>query len=588
VAGLHKRAKGVIAVKRILFVIAIGGAIVCNHSFAQDDKLAEIRDLYPESVKAEAFSLDQQQAIRIDAVGAGSGKYEMVVSAWILNADSREVVWEMHEAQSSRTTRRLREFHDELTLPQGNYEVYYAFFPYWHGDGWRDFGNAVNHFWDALFDSDDRRAYRAEQDKLEIVIHGKGERRGEAGVERFQNAYKEEAFIAMTALWDDEYLKRGFTLDRPMEIQIYAIGEARHDEAYDYGWIIDTKTREKVWTFNYRDSEPAGGAEKNRFVNDVISLPAGSYVAFFATDDSHSHRRWNAPPPYDPAFWGMTIRATNPQMKPYVKTFEYEEAPEKHVIVQFTRLGDDEFRSQGFTLKKPMRLRFYAIGEGRDGEMFDYGWIVDTKTHEKIWKMDYEDTEHAGGGSKNRLVDKTVALDKGSYLVYFTTDDSHSYLDWNTSPPFDRAHWGLTITAVDENFNPADVTDYEEKEDQSILVKLVRMRDDERQYENFSLAKDARVRVYAIGEGSAGEMHDYGWIEDKNTRKVVWEMSYRLTDHAGGARKNRVFNDTIYLKAGEYTVYYETDDSHAFNDWNSDPPHDPVNWGITVFAAKDE
>ena len=77
------------------------------------------------------------------------------------------------------------------------------------------------------------------------------------------------------------------------------------------------------------------------------------------------------------------------------------------------------------------------------------------------------------------------------------------------------------------------------------------------------------MRIYALGEGSEGDMNDYGWIEDAKTGRIVWEMGYRMTDHAGGARKNRMFNGTILLQAGDYNVYYESDDSHAFNDWNA-------------------
>jgi hypothetical protein len=578
--------------KRAFFIIMAGFLAAVNQSFAQDEILAEIRDIYPESIKSEAFRLDEDQQVRIDAVGAESTRREqMSATAWILEADTREVVWEMTEARTHRRERRLREFHDKVALPKGNYEVYYSFFPrynYWHRDSRMSFGEVVQNIWDELFEKSDYARYRNERNKFEIVIRGKGRRLGKEGVDQFHSAYNENAIIAMAALWDDRYERKGFTLDRPMELQIYAIGEAGRDETYDYGWIMNITTREKVWKFDYRNSEPAGGAEKNRMNSTAIALPAGTYAACFVTDDSHSNRRWNAPPPYDPNFWGLTIRLKDAAMKRHVKTFDYEEVSDKNVIVQFTRLGDGEFRSQGFTLQRPMNLRVYAIGEGRDGKMFDYGWIIDAKTHQKIWTMEYRDTEHAGGGQKNRLIDKTLSLNKGSYIAYFVSDDSHSYLDWNTSAPFDREHWGLTITSADQNFTPTDVSAYEEKEDGSILAKLVRMRDHERRHEKLTLSKDTEVRIYALGEGSQGEMYDYGWIEAANTGKVVWEMTYRMTDHAGGARKNRVADATISLKAGEYVVYYKSDGSHSFNDWNDDPPHDPVNWGITVYAVRVE
>ena len=32
------------------------------------------------------------------------------------------------------------------------------------------------------------------------------------------------------------------------------------------------------------------------------------------------------------------------------------------------------------------------------------------------------------------------------------------------------------------------------------------------------------MRIFAIGEGQAGEMFDYGWIEDVDKGSRVWEM----------------------------------------------------------------
>jgi len=593
--------------RRITTTIMLGLLVAASQSFAQSDILAEISDIPLETVRSAAFALDQDQQVRLEVVGAGETKRELAANAWILNAQTREVVWEMLDAKSSNRSRRLQEVNEAVALPAGNYEVYYAFFPsyqYWRSDRRNNFGNAIERVWSSIFDdtNDDYRYYRNLQKDLKIVVRGKGRNLGAEGVQHFQDDYKEKAVVSMTPIWDDRYERQGFTLDRPMEIQIYAIGETGWDdnwdwgsrrrsedkEVYDFGWIINTQTREKVWKMTYADSKHAGGAPKNRMVNQVVSLPAGSYAAFFVTDDSHSERRWNAPPPYDPMFWGMTIRVKDSGMKAYVKKFDYEPAPDKNVVVSLDRLGDDEFRSAGFTLNRPMNLRIYALGEGRDNDMFDYGWIIDAKTHKKVWEMDYGKTEHAGGASKNRLFDGTVRLDKGSYIAYFRTDDSHSYFRWNSSRPYDAEHWGLTIMAADENFNPADVGAYKEEEDKSILAQLTRMRDHDHERKSFTLKRDTDVRIYAIGEGRNGDMFDYGWIEDANTGKVVWEMTYRMTEHAGGASKNRLYDDVISLKAGEYVLHYETDGSHSFNDWNSDPPHDPVNYGITLYLVKPE
>lgn len=568
--------------------------IPCSAAFSQDDILAEVQDIPTEEIKWEGFRLDSEQDIRIEAVGfKGPRRHESsFTDAWILDSSTREVVWEMEDAEVKNRTGSLSEVEEDLRLARGSYEVYYSSFPdpgRWNHDG---FGTFIGKIFDEIFDHEDYEDvyddYKGEWKEFRIVVHGKGKRYREAAFDQLQDSFRKDAFVSMAALGDDEYLHQGFKLEKPAEIQVYAIGEARRDGTFDYGWIVNAETREKVWSFTHRHSEPAGGSLKNRVVNKVISLPAGEYAAYFVTDDSHSYRRWNSAPPHDPMFWGLTLRVADPAMKRYVKLYDIEDLPQKNVIVKLTKLRNDAFRSKGFTLNKPMDLRIYAIGEGRNGGMFDYGWIVDAKTHEKVWEMEYYDTEHAGGGKKNRLFDGVVHFNKGSYFVYFVTDGSHSYRNWNTTPPFDQKGWGITVLAASEKFNPDDVTEYREEEDGSVLAKLVRVRNHEYEKANFTLGKDGKIRIYAIGEGMDGEMYDYGWIEDANTGRTVWEMTYRKTEHAGGARKNRLVDDIILLQRGDYTVYYESDDSHAFNHWNDDPPYDPVHWGITVYLAPEK
>jgi len=145
----------------------------------------------------------------------------------------------------------------------------------------------------------------------------------------------------------------------------------------------------------------------------------------------------------------------------------------------------------------------------------------------------------------------------------------------------------MRLISVDTDFNRKDIEEYEEEEDKNILAKIVNIGDDELAAVKFRLSERTRIRIYAIGEGSGGEMYDYGWIEDSRTGRTVWEMSYRRTEHAGGAHKNRMFDGTIVLKPGEYVIKYETDGSHSFNDWNASQPYDPFNWGITVTAVNE-
>ncbi|HLL73679.1 MAG TPA: serine hydrolase [Pyrinomonadaceae bacterium] len=115
------------------------------------------------------------------------------------------------------------------------------------------------------------------------------------------------------------------------------------------------------------------------------------------------------------------------------------------------------------------------------------------------------------------------------------------------------------------------------------LAQIVRVADDEDKTAEFTLAGDASVRVFAIGEGTGGQMYDWGWIEDAATGRKIWEMKESETKHAGGAGKNRLADAVVTLPAGKYKLRYKADDSHSFDNWNALPP-DINFWGIAIYA----
>src|SRR5450759_362493 len=303
-------------------------------------------------------------------------------------------------------------------------------------------------------------------------------------------------------------------------------------------WILDLKTRKVVWELS------AAATERGRRSTQVC----------------HRARA-------DPLGWGLLIRVADAGARAAVKPFTYEHVPANATIVARTRVGDRESRARGFTLNRPMDVRIYALGEGRDGHMVDYGWITSVATRQKVWEMRYPDTESAGGDPKNRLFDRALHLEKGDYVVHYVTDDSHAYDAWNASAPFDGQHWGITLLAAHDTLDRAAVSEYAEKPDPSIIAQMIRLRNDENPRTRFTLDRESQVRIYALGEGVGREMADYGWIEDAKTGRTAWEMTYRTTEPAGGAEKNRRFNGTITLPAGEYVLRFETDGSHAFGAW---------------------
>ena len=115
-----------------------------------------------------------------------------------------------------------------------------------------------------------------------------------------------------------------------------------------------------------------------------------------------------------------------------------------------------------------------------------------------------------------------------------------------------------------------------------VIAQIVQVLDKEDKSVAFTLATSQDLRIFAIGEGQGGEMFDYGWIEEVDKGSRVWEMQETKTAHAGGAGKNRKVDVVITLPAGNYKLRYKSDDSHAFDHWNSLPP-DINFWGIAVY-----
>jgi hypothetical protein len=292
---------------------------------------------------------------------------------------------------------------------------------------------------------------------------------------------------------------------------------------------------------------------------------------------------WNEEPPDDPLSWGITVSAMNEKERKLFKETPYDEF--SNVIVSLIKIRDNEKKSEGFTLKEETRLRIYALGERSNARrgMADYAFILDAQSRARVWAMQAEHSYYAGGASKNRFVDEVITLPRGDYIVTYLTDDSHAYDDWNDDPPSDQEHYGVTIMGVGGSYNAKQVEQFVEQRDKNIIARLVLAGNDADLTEKFTLNKATKLRIYAIGEGQNREMVDYGWIEDARTGTAIWEMTYGMTFHAGGGRKNRMVNTTLILEKGEYRLRYRSDDSHSYNDWNVDPPDDQEGWGITLY-----
>ena len=574
---------------QILLIIAIFGALC----FAQQETVI-LKNLILDDVEYAGFILHQERTIHITAIGAGGNTQirdtkefqldpeNMFAYAWILDHQSRQLVWRMTIDNTKKIAgaKFNRKFDGEITLPPGIYELYFAAFKpsFFNFDGgFVSFKQLLQ----AIFEKRQPWNYNAEDWMIEI--EGVDEALDRFDVKKLQNAWLDKTVAHLVKQKDNRLEHTGFSLKKAADLMIYALGEGSKGKMYDYGWVIKAKTHERIWLMEENQTKYAGGAWKNKMVKTVMHFPPGNYLVYYKTDNSHSYQKWNANPPYDPSFWGIVL-------KPVDKNFDwktvskYEQIEEK-AIVALTRIGDYAYVERFFKVIKPTHIRIYALGEGRAGNMYDYGWITRAEDGKLVWKMNYDDTKHAGGSSKNRLFDGVLSLQPGTYIVHYQSDDSHSYEEWNARPPQNPEMWGITIYNLGiqdavQKIKPDSLTP------KKILAKLIKVGDDEYLRKDFYLNKPSSVRIYCLGEGDLNGMYDYGWIKNMDTGQIVWKMRYSHTVHAGGADKNRLINTVITLPAGHYRVFYRSDGSHSYRRWNAPAPYDERNWGITLYLVK--
>ncbi len=576
---------------------AVLGALLCLSGAAGAEPLVEVRDYPPDELRVVGFEIPRAASVDIEAVGARQrGSDELVAYAWILNSTTRETIWSQQHGDAERVggSRNLRRTRESLQMPAGRYELYT-----WAGTRmpvhWTSEDDFLGRHGIIITRGTSERDVRELERSLgDCFVTLNSTSVAAREVTRFEPTGEiPGALYRAAGLGNDACVRAVFTLDRPAELRVYCLGEIPIDaDAFaDGAWIVDTATRERVWELRRRDTRQAGGAEKNRLFDGGVHLAAGTYQVVAGTDGSHACKDWNAPPPDDPLNWGITLL---PGKDFGITRFQLlPEWTRGEPLLALTRMRDDETADRAFRLRAPAEVQIYAEGEMAGGwdEFADRGWITKAGSGATVWEMTDGNTVAAGGATKNRLFDGTVKLAAGDYVAHFETDDSHAYDNWNADAPFDREGWGLAIYAS-PGMRRDDFVVVEPPREQpggaqgtsggAALASLLEVGDDADLRAEFSLDKQARVHIHAVGEGLEHEMYDYGWIENASTGQTVWEMTMRNTRHAGGARKNRLFDGDVLLDAGRYLVRFQTDGSHAYGDWNDRRPPDSHAWGIEV------
>lgn len=115
--------------------------------------------------------------------------------------------------------------------------------------------------------------------------------------------------VELTGVENDESISQAFILDQTTDVHVRALGEVMLSNRYDFAWIENTATGETVWEMTYENTEPGGGADRNRSFDGNLKLPPGRYRAHFQTDFSHAFGDFrDGEAPSEPEAWGITIQ----------------------------------------------------------------------------------------------------------------------------------------------------------------------------------------------------------------------------------------------------------------------------------------
>ncbi len=272
-------------------------------------------------------------------------------------------------------------------------------------------------------------------------------------------------------LGDSELAESRIVVEDSLDIILYAMGEmTSSNQRYDWGWIEREGGGELIWEMTYDESSPAGGDSDNRAAKAILRLGPGSYVASFRTDGSHSYQSFNRSRPNNPERWGMAIFPLDPDQVEAagvsverIERAEPAPAPEpdqlvgssledidgSRFLVRSTRLGNNADVTSDFTLTDSTRVVIAALGEITSTTQYDYGWIENVATGERIWEMTWDRTSPAGGDDSYRSVREEIMLAPGSYRSRFRTDGSISFEGYGSDFPDHPEDWGIAIFRAD-------------------------------------------------------------------------------------------------------------------------------------------
>jgi hypothetical protein len=237
----------------------------------------------------QGFRVKKPVTMHVYAIGEGTRGSGMNDSGWILNAHTRERVWEMSadKAQyAGGAEKNLRQV-ETIHLPPGEYIASFATDDSHSPSDW----NAAPPCDPGLYG-------------LTLAVPNDAEA---AQVVPMPIKAPGPILAEVLRVKDEEDRSASFTLAHDQAVRVYAIGEGVRNQMADWAWIEEARSGKTVWTMEFPRTHPAGGALKNRMIDERLSLPRGTYILHVKTDDTHAYGDWNSAPPRDAEHYGATV-----------------------------------------------------------------------------------------------------------------------------------------------------------------------------------------------------------------------------------------------------------------------------------------
>ena len=602
------------ALSRIFLVGLIGVAVFALVRLATgaSGALVAFDGLSADGLDHRAFALSAPATLAIDAAGpyeeAGTPAADTTLAAygWIVRREDGAVVWRLRAPRPDRGT--LVQVADTVRLPEGTYDAYFTS----HGDPLvRDASEGGGSLAERVRDFLSRggRSWVGDAGRWRFEVDVVGEDRHATDDVSPSDPADADPDLGSLGLWQTRGVPNRahrevlLHVTRPAEVTVRAVTEATDGVIRDVPSIARLGRRDTVWTASAEGSAWAGGSLKNRVVQDRVRLKPGIYVAAFDADRSHGYDGWAGNPPWRPAEWGMAVSRASAADAVSLLDPDALDLP---VVASYECVGPDQDRQTAFTLSEPADLLVVAVGEIESGSRYDYATLDrlegsrgramdwDRADWDEVWEM-RDGLEPAGGADKNRRAVRALALEPGTYRLRYRSDGSHDCQSgYNDAGGPDAPLWGAVLYALDPDAAPAsfDAVDISRVDEEGTsyaeapafpasdpLAAIDGVGDDQDLRSPFALDAPTDVRVIAAGELSTSRGFDYASIEQDG--RTVWEMTYDNTVAASGDSYHRLFDGTVALGAGRYTLRYRSDGSRSAGDFG---PSSEALWGARVYA----